>query len=58
MRNIFSEEDEVLLQLREEVAILGLSLHPNIVRCLGATLHEGHVNIFMEWMAGLYWVVM
>jgi mitogen-activated protein kinase kinase kinase 1 len=34
---------------------IGLMLeldHPNIVRLLGATRHNGHFNVFVEWMAG------
>lgn len=45
---------ENIAQLQEEVALMGLFHHPNIVRCLGASQHEGHINIFMEWMAGIY----
>ena len=52
VRNTKREEEEELKRLREEVLMLGRLSHPNIVRCLGATQHEGHINIFIEWMAG------
>ena len=32
--------------------MLGRLNHPNVVRCLGATQHDGHINVFVEWMAG------
>lgn len=53
MRNTKDQEEEELARLREEIAMLGRLSHPNIVRCLGATQQDGHVNIFVEWMAGL-----
>ena len=52
MRNTKAQQEEELKRLREEIAMLGRMNHPNIVRCLGATQHEGHINIFIEWMAG------
>jgi len=51
-RNTESQEAEELSRLRDEVAMLGRINHPNIVRCLGATQHDRHINIFIEWMAG------
>ena len=52
MRNTKAQQEEELKRLREEIGMLGRMNHPNIVRCLGATQHEGHINIFIEWMAG------
>ena len=52
MRNTDTQQEEELKRLREEIAMLGRMNHPNIVRCLGATQHETHINIFIEWMAG------
>ena len=52
MRNTKTEEEEELKRLHDEIFMLGRLSHPNIVRCLGATQHEGHINIFIEWMAG------
>ena len=54
-RNTTSQEEDELSRLRDEVAMLGRINHPNIVRCLGATQHDGHINIFIEWMAGIYY---
>ena len=54
VRNTKAQEEEELKRLREEVMMLERLSHPNIVRCLGATQHEGHINIFIEWMAGMY----
>ncbi len=51
-RNTESQEAEELSRLKDEVAMLGHINHPNIVRCLGATQHDRHINIFIEWMAG------
>ena len=52
-RNTESQEAEELSRLRGEVAMLGRMNHPNIVRCLGATQIDRHINIFVEWMAGV-----
>ena len=52
VRNTDTQQEEELRRLHEEVAMLGRINHPNIVRCLGATQLEGHINIFIEWMAG------
>ena len=52
VRNTKEQEEEELARLREEIAMLGRLSHPNIVRCLGATQQDGHINIFVEWMAG------
>ena len=52
-RNTESQEVEELSRLRGEVAMLGRINHPNIVRCLGATQIDRHINIFVEWMAGV-----
>ena len=51
--NIESQEAEELSRLRGEVAMLGRMNHPNIVCCLGATQIDRHINIFVEWMAGV-----
>ena len=52
VRNTKADEEEELRRLRAEVAMLSRIDHPNLVRCLGATQHERHINIFVEWMAG------
>ena len=52
VRNTDTQQEEELKRLREEIAMLGRMNHPNIVRWLGATQHETHINIFIEWMAG------
>ena len=52
MRNTQSQEEDELVRLKDEISMLGRINHPNIVRCLGATQHDGHINIFIEWMAG------
>ena len=52
VRNTQKEEEEELNRLTQEVMMLGRLNHPNVVRCLGATQHEGHINVFVEWMAG------
>ena len=54
VRNTAEQEQQELERLKEEIAMLGKLSHPNIVRCLGATQHHGHINIFIEWMAGEY----
>ena len=53
VRNTQQQEEDELRRLREEVAMLGRITHPNIIRCLGATQHQGYINIFVEWMAGM-----
>jgi mitogen-activated protein kinase kinase kinase 1 len=52
VRNTKTDEEAELQRLHEEALMLGRLSHPNVVRCLGATQHEGHINIFIEWMAG------
>jgi mitogen-activated protein kinase kinase kinase 1 len=52
VRNTKTDEQAELKRLQEEVMMLGRLSHPNVVRCLGATQHGGHINIFIEWMAG------
>ena len=52
VRNTQKEQDEELNRLTQEVTMLGRLNHPNVVRCLGATQHDGHINVFVEWMAG------
>ena len=57
VRNTQKEEEEELNRLTQEVTMLGRLNHPNVVRCLGATQHEGHINVFVEWMAGEWGVI-
>ena len=52
VRNTQKEQEEELNRLTQEVSMLGRLNHPNVVRCLGATQHDGHINVFVEWMAG------
>ena len=51
-RNTTREQDKVTESLMREIKLLVELDHPNIVRLLGATQHNGHYNIFVEWMAG------
>lgn len=52
MRNTSSEQEEVVEALREEIRMMGLLNHPNIIRMLGATCEKNNYNLFVEWMAG------
>lgn len=52
VRNTSSEQEEVVEALREEIRMMGLLNHPNIIRMLGATCEKNNYNLFVEWMAG------
>ncbi|KAJ8285242.1 hypothetical protein GJAV_G00024570 [Gymnothorax javanicus] len=52
VRNTSSEQEEVVQALREEIRMMSLLSHPNIVRMLGATCEKNNYNLFVEWMAG------
>uniref|UniRef100_A0A671NQT6 Mitogen-activated protein kinase kinase kinase 1-like n=1 Tax=Sinocyclocheilus anshuiensis TaxID=1608454 RepID=A0A671NQT6_9TELE len=52
VRNTSSEQEEVVEALREEIRMMGLLSHPNIIRMLGATCEKNNYNLFVEWMAG------
>ncbi|XP_071952558.1 mitogen-activated protein kinase kinase kinase 1-like isoform X2 [Antedon mediterranea] len=52
IRNTVPEQDKVVDTLIEEISLLSKLDHPNIVRLLGATKHNGHFNMFTEWMPG------
>ncbi|XP_052422639.1 mitogen-activated protein kinase kinase kinase 1 isoform X1 [Carassius gibelio] len=52
VRNTSSEQEEVVEALREEIRMMGLLNHPNIIRMLGATCEKSNYNLFVEWMAG------
>ena len=52
MRNTLPEQERVVRDIQEEVAMLSRLEHPNIVRCLGATKEATHFFIFVEWMPG------
>lgn len=52
VRNTSSEQEEVVEALREEIRMMGLLYHPNIIRMLGATCEKNNYNLFVEWMAG------
>ncbi|XP_033109316.1 mitogen-activated protein kinase kinase kinase 1-like isoform X2 [Anneissia japonica] len=52
IRNTVTEQDKVVDTLVEEISLLSKLDHPNIVRLLGATKHNGHFNMFTEWMPG------
>lgn len=43
---------DVLGLVREEVELMSNLEHPHILRMFGATFHQNHVNVFVEWMAG------
>ena len=38
--------------IEDEISLLGRLQHPHLIKCLGATKHTGHFNIFLEWMPG------
>lgn len=52
VRNTSSEQEQVVETLREEIRMMGLLSHPNIIRMLGATCEKNNYNLFVEWMAG------
>nr|XP_055062777.1 mitogen-activated protein kinase kinase kinase 1-like isoform X1 [Misgurnus anguillicaudatus] len=52
VRNTSSEQEEVVETLREEIRMMGLLNHPNIIRMLGSTCEKNNYNLFVEWMAG------
>ncbi len=52
VRNTSSEQEEVVETLREEIRMMALLNHPNIIRMLGATCEKNNYNLFVEWMAG------
>ena len=51
-RNSTEEQDKVTCTIEDEITILGRLQHPHLIKCLGATKHTGHFNIFLEWMPG------
>lgn len=51
-RNSKSEQEKVCQSIMDEITLLGKLQHPHLIKCLGATKHAGHFNIFLEWMAG------
>ncbi|XP_072045102.1 mitogen-activated protein kinase kinase kinase 1-like isoform X2 [Amphiura filiformis] len=51
-RNTSKDQEKVTSCLMREIKLLVELDHPNIVRLLGATQHNGHFNLFVEWMAG------
>ena len=53
-RNTSRDQEKVTSCLMREIKLLVELDHPNIVRLLGATQHNGHFNLFVEWMAGMY----
>ncbi|XP_038075292.1 mitogen-activated protein kinase kinase kinase 1-like [Patiria miniata] len=52
IRNTKCEQDKVVESLMREINLMKELDHPNLVRLLGATRHNGHFNVFVEWMAG------
>ena len=52
-RNSTEEQDKVRNTIEDEISLLGKLQHPHLIKCLGATKHTGHFNIFLEWMPGV-----
>ncbi|XP_071799794.1 mitogen-activated protein kinase kinase kinase 1-like [Asterias amurensis] len=52
IRNKNCDQEKVVSSLMREIKLMKELDHPNIVRLLGATRHNGHFNVFVEWMAG------
>ncbi|XP_022109851.1 mitogen-activated protein kinase kinase kinase 1-like isoform X2 [Acanthaster planci] len=52
IRNTKYDQDKVVESLMREINLMKELNHPNLVRLLGATRHNGHFNVFVEWMAG------
>ena len=38
--------------IMDEITLLAKLQHPHLIKCLGATQHTAHFNIFLEWMPG------
>ncbi|XP_067027287.1 mitogen-activated protein kinase kinase kinase 1-like isoform X1 [Acropora muricata] len=51
-RNSTEEQEKVTHTIEDEISLLGRLQHPHLIKCLGATKHTGHFNIFLEWMPG------
>ncbi|KAL9951014.1 hypothetical protein ACROYT_G043600 [Oculina patagonica] len=51
-RNSTEEQTKVTQTIQDEIFLLGRLQHPHLIKCLGATKHTGHFNIFLEWMPG------
>ncbi|RMX49549.1 hypothetical protein pdam_00017438 [Pocillopora damicornis] len=51
-RNSVEDQTKVTQTIEDEISLLGRLQHPHLIKCLGATKHAGHFNIFLEWMAG------
>lgn len=51
-RNSTEEQNKVTQTIEDEISLLGRLQHPHLIKCLGATKHTGHFNIFLEWMPG------
>ena len=51
-RNSTEEQDKVTQTIEDEISLLGRLQHPHLIKCLGATKHTAHFNIFLEWMPG------
>jgi len=51
-RNSTEEQDKVTHTIEDEISLLGRLQHPHLIKCLGATKHTAHFNIFLEWMPG------
>lgn len=46
------DQEKVMANIKEEIALMAQLDHPNIVRILGVTQQQKSFNMFVEWMPG------
>ncbi|XP_041474898.1 mitogen-activated protein kinase kinase kinase 1-like isoform X1 [Lytechinus variegatus] len=51
-RNNAEDQEETMEEIIKEIKLMATFDHPHIVRLMGATQHDGHFNVFVEWMPG------
>lgn len=51
-RNCQEEEERVATGIWDEIQMMAKLEHPNVLTLLGATKHQNHYNVFVQWMAG------
>ncbi|XP_030851944.1 mitogen-activated protein kinase kinase kinase 1 isoform X2 [Strongylocentrotus purpuratus] len=51
-RNNAGDQEDTMEEIKKEIKLMATFDHPHIVRLMGATQHDAHFNVFVEWMPG------